>query len=156
MATTQRLWLTQHAHDRLREELAELLDQRQGGSAKGTVDDQDFAVDAGRRRGRIREIQELLRNAVVGEAPPDDGVAEPGMVLTVRFDDDETETFLLGARDGSDLDGLSVYSPDSPLGAALSGAKQGEERTYCVPNGSTVQVTLVRAVPYGRHGAGQP
>ncbi|WP_009949925.1 GreA/GreB family elongation factor [Saccharopolyspora erythraea] len=90
-------------------------------------------MDDGHRRARIREIQELLHDAVVGEAPPDDGVAEPGMVLTVRFDDGETETFLLGARVGADLNGLAVYSPESPLGAAQPGARQGEQRAYSLP-----------------------
>ncbi|MEV0702173.1 GreA/GreB family elongation factor [Saccharopolyspora sp. NPDC050389] len=154
MTTTQRRWLTQDAYDRLRDELVELLAHRSAGAERGdgTVDSESGQfVDEGRRRGRIRQIQGLLYNAVVGQAPPDDGVAEPGMVLTVRFDDGETETFLLGARDGADLDGLAVYSPESPLGAALSGARQGEQRTYSVPNGGTVQVTLLRAVPHGHH-----
>ncbi|MER6990691.1 GreA/GreB family elongation factor [Saccharopolyspora hirsuta] len=140
MTTAQPRWLTQEAHDRLRAELDDLLARRAEGEG-----DED-----GQRRARIREIQELLRDAVVGETPPDDGIAEPGMVLTVRFDDGETETFLLGARGGAD-DDLDVYSPESPLGAALSGAKQGETRTYTVPNGGTAQVTLVRAVPHGQH-----
>ena len=40
----------------------------------------------------------MLVDAVVGEDPPNDGVAEPGMVVTVRFGgSDEVETFLLGA-----------------------------------------------------------
>lgn len=70
------------------------------------------------------------------------------MLLTVRFDDGETETFLLGTREGADADGLTVYSPEPPLGASLTGARQGEQRTYDVPNGGTVRVTLLRAVPH--------
>ncbi|MDA3626487.1 GreA/GreB family elongation factor [Saccharopolyspora oryzae] len=146
MTTAQPRWLTREAHDRLRAELDDLLARR----AEGSGDEADPLTEEGQRRARIREIQELLRNAVVGETPPDDGVAEPGMVLTVRFDDGETETFLLGARDGAD-DDLDVYSPESPLGAALTGARQGETRTYDVPNGGTAEVTLVRAVPHGQH-----
>jgi transcription elongation factor GreA len=34
------------------------------------------------------------------------------------------------------------------LGSALLNAKVGETRTYTVPNGSTVKVTLVSAEPY--------
>ena len=46
------------------------------------------------RQERIRQIQDLLANAVVDKTPPDDGVAEPGMVLTARYDDTgDTETF---------------------------------------------------------------
>jgi len=41
-----------------------------------------------------------------------------------------------------------VYSPASPLGAALIDAKVGETHTYTVPSGKTVKVTLVSAEPY--------
>ena len=43
---------------------------------------------------------------------------------------------------------LEVYSPKSPLGEALIDAKVGESRTYTVPSGNTVKVTLVSAEPY--------
>ena len=41
-----------------------------------------------------------------------------------------------------------MYSPNSPLGGALIDAKVGETRSYTVPNGNTVKVTLVSAEPY--------
>ncbi|GAB1511295.1 GreA/GreB family elongation factor [Actinophytocola sp. KF-1] len=139
-------WLTPEAHTRLRAELAALLVP-----APPSADD-TAAETAHRRATRIRELRELLANAVVGEDPPDDGVAEPGMVLTVRYDDTgEEETFLLGLRDAETGDDLEVYSPLSPLGTALTGARPGEQRSYRVPNGATVRVTLVAAVPYGHH-----
>ena len=82
------------------------------------------------RKQRIRDIHELLSRSVHTEAPPDDGVAEPGMVLTVRFDDsDETETFLLGTLGTTD-DELDVYTAASPLGSALLGATPGSRRSY--------------------------
>lgn len=134
--TTQRFWLTPQAHHRLRNELTALLARGQ------RVPDQT-------RDLRIREISDLLTHAVVGEDPPDDGIAEPGMVLTVRFDDTgETETFLLGVR-GAEHGTIEVYSADSPLGTAVNGARRGEQRAYRVPSGATVRVTLLNAVPYG-------
>src|SRR5690606_18317043 len=149
MTDSDTVWLTAGAFDRLRHELAELRRQGDCGSGAEAFDGDDRALHTSRVRSRVRELEALLHRAVVGEAPPDDGVAEPGMVLTVRFDDDEaTETFLLGVRDGAGGDGLETYSPDSPLGRALTGAVQGEERTYTVPSGRTVRVRLVRAVPY--------
>ncbi|SEP37859.1 GreA/GreB family elongation factor [Amycolatopsis saalfeldensis] len=103
------------------------------------------------RQARIRQIEDILREAVVGEDPPDDGIAEPGMVLTVRYDGSATaETFLLGSRDETEQDDLEVCSPDSPLGRALAGAKPGERRTCRVSNGAAVRVTLIDAEPYGR------
>lgn len=146
-SSTQRVWLTPEAHRRLTDELAALLAPRPVRVADGT--DQDEATS--RRQARLRAVLDLLDDAVVGEDPPDDGVAEAGMVLTVRYDDTgETETFLLGLRDAEHSD-IEVYSPGSPLGAALTGARQGEQRTFRVPNGATLRVTLLAAVPYGLH-----
>ena len=56
--------------------------------------DDNLVTNYAARQARIRQIQDLLTNVVVGEDPPDDGIAEPGMVLTVRYDDTgEIETF---------------------------------------------------------------
>lgn len=139
-------WLTRATHERLVRELAVLTE--------GPVPDEDAAefevpADKDGRDSRIARIQQLLRDAVVGETPPDDGIAEPGMVLTVRHgSEDETETFLLGVRDGSDSEGITVYSPESPLGRALIGARAGEQRSYISPRGKEFTVTLEGAVPY--------
>ncbi|MBE3002441.1 GreA/GreB family elongation factor [Nocardiopsis sp. HNM0947] len=139
-------WLTAATHDRLVRELAVLTGAP---VPPETAAEFEVPVDQERRDTRIARIQELLRDAVVGEAPPDDGVAEPGMVLTVRYgSEEEAETFLLGVRDRSDAEGITVYSPESPLGRALIGAREGEEREYTTPRGKTFAVTLVRAVPY--------
>lgn len=156
MTTSARTWLTRQAYEHLQQELDRLLGQHTAGAEPSNATagefDQEPVVTADRRAARIRQIQEILQHAVVDEAPPDDGVAEPGMVLTVRFDDTaETTTFLLSVRHASDPTGLDVYSPESPLGAALCGATEGDHLTYTVPDGGTVRVTLVRAVPYGRH-----
>lgn len=154
MPTSSRFWLTHEAHVRLQRELDHLLGMRTAEEPTDAVASADFdqapVVDADRRTARIRQIEEILGNAVVGETPADDGIAEPGMVLTVRFDGSgETLTFLLSVREAAaDLQGLPVYSPDSPLGAALYGAKEGEQRSYTVPSGASLRVTLERAVPY--------
>ena len=71
------------------------------------------------------------------------------MILTVRFDGTgETETFLLGTPI-AELGDLEVCSAQSPLGDALSGARPGEQRSYRVPSGAQVSVTLLDAAPYG-------
>ena len=156
MSAQPRVWLTKDAYDHLSAELATLRAARDADSTEpdpaGTGGDPEYISQTGRRHARIRHIQDLLDQAVVGRTPPDDGTAEPGMVLTVRFDDeDEAESFLLAARDCGNINGVEVYSPDSPLGTALIGAQPGDERTYHAPNGATVHVTLLRAVPYGQH-----
>ena len=70
------------------------------------------------------------------------------MTVTIRFvKDDEEVTFLLASREesGSPID---VYSPRSPLGAAISGKKVGEKATYSLPNGRASTVEILEAVPY--------
>lgn len=143
MTTAQRVWISKRAYDRLQSELAAL---------RGTRPGREEADD---RQLRIHQIRDLLTDVTVGQDPPDDGIAEPGMVLTVRFDDtDAVETFLLGVRSAEHGD-LEVYSNQAPLGAALEGALPGERRTYRLPNGTAVTVTLLNAVPYGMHTEGR-
>lgn len=149
MTATQPIWMTPAAYRRLEEELADL----QLLVATDVPDDGEENAVAVRaaRRSRIQQILEWLLYAVVDENPPDDGVAEPGMVLTVRFDrTGDTETFLMGLR-GAEYGDVEVYSVRSPLGLALLGARVGDRREYVVPSGESVPVTLVAAVPYGMH-----
>ncbi|OBG67870.1 GreA/GreB family elongation factor [Mycobacterium sp. E3339] len=148
MTSVQPTWLSPQAYGRLRRELAALRELCDGNAAGDAADDNFVAVQRARRL-RMQRIQDLLVNAVVGEDPPDDGVAEPGMVLTVRYDDTgDTETFVLGAR-GAEHGDLEVYSINSPLGSAIAGARPGERRTYPLPSGAAFAVTLLSAVPYG-------
>jgi transcription elongation factor GreA len=119
-------------------------------TADGESDDNATAVHRA-WQARIQQIHDLLVNAVVGEDPPDDGIAEPGMVLTIRYDDTgDIETFLLGVR-GAEYGDIEVYSNQSPLGAAIEGARPGDSRTYTLPSGTALTVTLLEAVPYGLH-----
>jgi transcription elongation factor GreA len=94
----------------------------------------------------------MLRRAEVGQPKPDDGVVEAGMIVTVMFaGDTDTETFLLGSRELLALDrsvALDVYSPQSPLGAAILGKTAGDTATYTAPNGKTVSVEIVGAKPF--------
>lgn len=145
---TQRVWLTEQTLDRVRVELARLQMERATGSHRGQNDPEH-------REQRIRQLHELITNAAVGHEPPDDGVAEPGMVLTVRYEAvGLSETFLLADREEEPTlgDDLPVCSPHSPLGTALSGARRGDRRDYRIPGGETMAVTLVTAVPFRGRG----
>jgi transcription elongation factor GreA len=153
-------WLTQEAYDRLKQELddlianrpviaAEINARREEGDLRENGGYQAAREEQGRQEARIRQLQELLHTARVGQAPDEEGVAAPGMVLTVRYEnEDETETFLLATREEGAHGDLEVYSPSSPLGEALLGAKEGETREYNLPNGGSMKVTLVRAEPF--------
>ena len=159
-AETDTIWVTQEAYDRLKQELehlkgdvwtditTKLAAARDEGDLKENGGYHAAREEQGKMEARIADLQRLLKNAVVGEAPKDDGVVEPGMVVTVEMFD-ETEKFLLGSREiiGDDSD-LDVYSEQSPMGAALLGSKPGDTVTYDAPNGRSVSVKVVEATPY--------
>ena len=154
MTSSQRVWISPPAYERLQRELGTLRELCAAAAADGDADENAAAVQRAWQI-RIQQIHDLLINAVVGKDPPDDGIAEPGMVLTIRYDDgtEDIETFLLGVR-GAEYGDTEVYSDQSPLGAAISGARPGEQRTYTLPSDATLTVTLLKAVPYGIHTAG--
>ncbi|MCB8954908.1 MAG: transcription elongation factor GreA [Nocardioides sp.] len=156
------IWLTQDAYDKLAAELehlkgpgrqevvARISAARDEGDLKENGGYHAAREEQGKLEGRIRQLEDMLRRAEVGETPPNDGVVEPGMVVTYKFvgdDDDEVETFLLGARE-IEPDGLTVYSPQSPLGSAINGHTKGETVSYEAPNGKQLEVVIVDAVPY--------
>src|SRR3954470_2871580 len=152
-------WLTQEAYDRLSAELDELSgparadiakkieaareegDLKENGGYHAAKDEQ------GKIEARIRQLTELLKHATVGEADFD-GTVEPGTVVTAVIAGDES-TFLVGNReivaDGSDL---TVYSPVSPVGAAIVGLRAGEKATYTAPNGKEIAVEVRRGERY--------
>ncbi|GAB2524489.1 transcription elongation factor GreA [Microbacterium petrolearium] len=148
-------FLTQEAYDRLaaelehlstvgREEIAKRIeaareegDLRENGGYHAAKDEQ------GKQEARIRTLQALLKDAVVGEAPQSDGTVQSGTVVTALILGDE-ERFLLGSREiagGTDLD---VYSEKSPLGAAILGLKEGDKTSYEAPNGKQIPVEIVK------------
>jgi transcription elongation factor GreA len=153
-------WLTQEAYDRLSKELEQLIanrpamakeinDRREEGDLRENGGYQAAREEQGKQEARIVQLQALLRSAKVGEPPVSDGVAGPGMIVTVRFDgDDEDETFLIGSREEAETAGVEVYSAASPLGKALTGASEGDTVEYETPTGRTMKVTLVKAKPF--------
>jgi transcription elongation factor GreA len=156
------VWLTQAKYDALQAELEELRgpgraavvqkvsEARDEGDLKENGGYHAAREELGKLDGRIAQLEDMLKRAQVGETPPDDGIVEPGMVVTYRFvGDDEEEKFLLGAREmKGDDDDLEVYSPQSPLGEAINGRRRGETVQYVAPNGKTLEVEVVDAVPY--------
>ncbi|MCV6965585.1 hypothetical protein BST27_24230 [Mycobacterium intermedium] len=90
------------------------------------------------------------------EQGPSPGVAEPGMVLTVRYDETgRTETFKLGGYGACDTD-RKLYPLRSPLGRAIVGARAGEQRRVVTPDGPAVPVTLLHALADARTPARRP
>ena len=158
------IWLTQDAHDKLQAELenlkgpvrqeviARISAARDEGDLKENGGYHAAREEQGKVEGRIRQLEDMLQRAEVGETPADDGIVEPGMKVTYKFvgdDDDEAETFLLGAREIEDsVEGVKVYSPQSPLGSAIIGAKVGDTVSYEAPTGKMLEVVILDATPF--------
>jgi transcription elongation factor GreA len=158
MTRIQRIRMTPQDYTRLHNELAALRSRRSIEVPDDVMDyDANLLARHSARKARIREIEDLLTNAVVvAEGTAFDPVAQPGMVLTIRYDDTgDTETFLLGRPDVEDAD-IKVYSMASPLGRVIAGARPGDQRFYTIPDATGRLVTLLKAVPYGMHAAKSP
>ena len=153
-------WLTQETYDRLKAEFehlsgpgrAEIAKKIEAAREEGDLSENGgyhaAKDEQGQIEARIVTLQHTLDNARVGDPPRTDGVVSPGMIVTVRFvKDDEQMTFLLASREESGAP-TAVYSPRSPLGAAISGKRLGEKATYSLPNGRTSTVEILEAVPY--------
>lgn len=158
MAANQ-TWLTQSAYDRLKGELDEMSgpgrreiaarieaardegDLKENGGYHAAKDQQ------GQMEARIRDLEELLKHAVVGEAPQASGVVEIGTVITAEIWGDE-ERFLLGNREMADGSDLDVYSAESPLGTAILGLKVGDSASYAAPNGNEIEVKILAVETY--------
>ena len=157
--TRTETWLTQDAHDRLKAELehrsgdgrAELAQRIEAARAEGDLKENGgyhaAKDEQGKVEDRIRQVEDMLRRAVVGEAK-NDGTIAPGMKVSYSFvGDDDVEVLLLGAKENEDGSILAV-SPQSPLGSALVGAKKGDVVSYEAPNGKTIEVKVVDAEVY--------
>jgi transcription elongation factor GreA len=140
--------LSQEAHDRLAAELEDLTTRgridiaRQIEAARALGDlsengDYHAAKDSqGKMEARIRMIQQMLDSAVIveGNAAPE-GVIGAGAIVGIRYEgDDEVERYLLGSIEER-RDDVSVISPGSPLGQALTGRSVGDVVEYEAPNG---------------------
>src|SRR6478609_4000477 len=118
MTDTQTTWLTQESYDRLKAELDQLIANRPVIAAE---------INDRREEGDLREN---------------------GGYHAAREEQGQQEARIRQLQDLLNDGKLEVFSPNSPLGGALIDAKVGETRSYTVPNGNTVQVTLVSAEPY--------
>lgn len=152
--TENATWLTQAAYDRLKAELELLSGQgrkeiaarieaaREEGDLKENGGYHAAKDEQGKMEARIRDLEELLKTAVVTAAPQSNGVVEVGTVITAEIFGDK-ETFLLGSREIGEGTDFDVYSPESPLGAAILGLKIGETASYAAPNGNSIEVKIL-------------
>jgi transcription elongation factor GreA len=106
--------------------------------------DYHAAKDAqGKMEARIRQLQAMLDGAeVVEKATKKPSLVAIGTVVKIRYeDDDETESYFVGSIEER-REGLTVLSPNSPLGQVLLNKSVGESVSYLAPNGE-IKVTVL-------------
>jgi len=161
---TDTIWVTQEAYERLQQELdhlrgdvraditAKIAAAREEGDLKENGGYHAAREEQGKTEARIRQLEDMLRRAEVGEKAADDGTVDAGMIVTIRFAGDSgTEQFLLGSRELLSMDStvdIDVYSPTSPLGAAILGKSTGDSVSYETPTGASITVEIVDAKPF--------
>ena len=151
------VWLSQAAYDRLQAELDQLKttgraqasaaieEARAHGDLRENAEYDTAKEEQGKMEARIRQLEHMLRNAKVGEAPSGETVSA-GTVVTVRDADGDEDTFLLGSREDR-IPNLSVVSANAPLGRALVGHRPGDTVEYAAPAG-TFSVTILDVKPF--------
>jgi transcription elongation factor GreA len=143
---TQDIYLTPEGEEKLKAELAELkgprrdeLSQRlrsaiQMGDLSENADYHKAKEDQGFLEGRIKEIEAILRGAVIIEKNANQGVVSIGSHITIQEDDFEPETYhLVGPTEADPRKGR--ISHESPIGRALLDKKVGDFVEADAPGG---------------------
>ncbi|HET7690933.1 MAG TPA: transcription elongation factor GreA [Nocardioidaceae bacterium] len=159
----QAVWMSPQAYDVLKAELDDLAGpQRQAiveriaaardeGDLKENGGYHAAKEEQGKLEARIRQLEELIRVADTSTSP-DDGIVTPGKLVVTdpSYSDTAEDAFLLASRviDNAYPDKYSVYSPESPFGSAILGAKKGDVVTFTAPNGRDIKITIVDVTPF--------
>ncbi|MBW3087882.1 transcription elongation factor GreA [Bifidobacterium sp. 82T24] len=157
MAEEKPLLLTQEAYNQLKSELErrqgpireEIIAKVAAARAEGDLSENggyQAAREAQRKnQGRIDELTVKLRRAKILQAPPAGEVGN-GSLVTLDVMGNEMQ-YVLGPRDLSVATHYEIISPESPIGAAILGTKQGDTVSYKAPNGRDIQVTVKESKP---------
>jgi len=148
--------LSPQAHKRLTDELAErsgptrrhiseLIERaRELGDLSENGDYHAAKNEQGLNEARIRQLEAMLKHAVVVEAISADKVETGTVVEVIMEGDDEPSAYLIGSIEERGT-GYDVISPRSPLGKALLGHAAGDTVTYEAPSGRfQVEIRAVR------------
>ncbi|RBP98111.1 transcription elongation factor GreA [Bifidobacterium aemilianum] len=157
MAEEKTVLLTQEAYDKLQKELAwregdyrdEITERIAAARAEGDLSEnggyQAAREEQGKNEGRVNELIVKLRNAEILKAPKA-GIVGNGSLVTLYMAGRAVQ-YVVGSRDLAVATDYDVISPESPIGQAIMGAKQGEEVSYKAPNGREISVTIKESIP---------
>ena len=150
--------LSSQALERLQEELAwrsgehrqdisQWIERaREHGDIRENADYDAAKNEQGHNEARIRQLESIVRTAVIVDDAAGDVVA-PGVVVEIKMDgDDESIEYLVGSIEERH-ETYEVLSVSSPLGQALLGTEVGAVVTYQGPRREmSVEVVGIRAL----------
>ena len=145
--TQRQQYLTPEGRDRLEKELHALRTVRrpdvaarihQATEGGGTVDNAEHEEVKNEQafvEGRIRDLEEILNNAVIAEKSPDaEGQVQFGSAVTVRTEGGQNRNYqLVGSAEARPLEGK--ISNESPVGQALLDRRVGDVIEVNTPSG---------------------
>ncbi len=147
--------LTQEGRDKLERELFMLETEkrpqigeririaREFGDISENSEYDDAKNEQAWMEGRIAEISQILANATIVEAPKRSNKVAIGSVVTVEMADKSERVFtLVGAAEADTSAGR--ISNESPVGAALLGARKGEVVSAEGPTGRKLSFTILK------------
>ena len=147
--------LTIEGHEELRAELEELetnkraevgeriKNAREFGDITENSEYDDAKNEQAWVESRIIEINQILANATIAETPKRSNRVAIGNKVTVQTDDGSERQFtLVGAAEADASKGR--ISNESPVGAALLGARKGDEVVAEGPTGKEIRFTILR------------
>ena len=143
---TEATYLTAEGAARMRAELEELTGPKreelaarlrsaiQMGDLSENADYHKAKEDQGFLEGRIRELEYILRNAVIIEDNGDNDMVAIGSHVTIQEEDFPDETYhLVGPAEADPTNGMISY--ESPIGSALMDHKVGDTVEAETPGG---------------------
>ena len=143
--------LTLDAYFRLKAELVELKSDgrahiaerlkaaREHGDIRENAEYDAAKNEQALMESRIRNLEHMMRDPEIVEAPPASEVVTAGMLVTLRGledDDPEDETYLLAESAEERAPGVRTITTTSPLGGAVLGAHLDDEVAYEAPGGT--------------------
>lgn len=145
--------LTPAGKRKLEEELQHLLDTKkpalatriQESTEHGDVSDnseyEELKEEFVLTEARIQELEQTLERAEIVDHPRAGNEIGFGSSVTIRGDDDLTETWTLVSPEEADTREGTI-STESPVGQALLGHKVGDSATVRTPGGSIVYTVV--------------
>ncbi len=138
-------FLTKEGLKKIKEELAELKNVKRPqlieriknakelGDLSENADYQSAKEEQAFMEGKILELENLIKNAIVVEKHKNGGIVEIGSQVKIETNGKTFEYTITGSNEADPLAGK--ISNESPLGMEMLGKKKGDEFVLKTPNG---------------------